>query len=466
MRQPAILIGLFTMALPSLVAIAAAVVAPPGAIGWRLDGTGSVGDGDYPTSWSVTEGVQWKTKTPAWSNASPIVVGDRIFFCGEPSTLICANRLDGTILWQAPLTYLDVVPEAERAAFQEGMTKGEQFQNELTAVERDLNRARRELQKNEDEEAKARLTAAVATLDEQVKVAREKLAPFRNHLIPVTQPTNGHSSATPVSDGTRVYVFYGTGMAAAYDLDGKRLWARVVERPTHGRGNSALPVLAGNTLVLHILKVHGLDPATGETRWVVPSTMRWGTPVVTVIGGQDVVVTANGELIRATDGTLIAKGLGALTYCAPVVKDEIAYFIEHGGRAVKLPGTTDPETATVEELWKTQPPNERYYASPVVHDGIIYAIMQKSIFSTIDAATGAVIYSEDLKLGGTAYPSITLVGGVLHVSSDSGKTVLVAPGREYRELGRNELENFRSTPLFIDGHMYVRGLNHLYSVGK
>ena len=66
----------------------AGVAAEPTAVGWRGDGTGVYPDARPPVKWSATENVLWKTPMPGKSNASPILVGDRIFVCSEPSTLL------------------------------------------------------------------------------------------------------------------------------------------------------------------------------------------------------------------------------------------------------------------------------------------------------------------------------------------------------------------------------------------
>jgi len=71
--------------------------------------------------------------------------------------------------------------------------------------------------------------------------------------------------------------------------------------------------------------------------------------------------------------------------------------------------------------------------------------------SAIDSRDGTIVYERKLELGGTAYPSLCLAGGKLFASSDSGTTVVIEPGREYRQLARNSLgEGFRSTPCFDD----------------
>jgi outer membrane protein assembly factor BamB len=73
-------------------------------VGWRGDGKGVYPDAQPPVKWSATENVLWKTPLPRKSNASPILVGDRIFVCSEPDTLLCVSAKDGTILWSSSTT--------------------------------------------------------------------------------------------------------------------------------------------------------------------------------------------------------------------------------------------------------------------------------------------------------------------------------------------------------------------------
>ena len=291
------------------------------------------------------------------------------------------------------------------------------------------------------------------------------MKPLEKWLNPPTHGVNGYTSATPASDGKRIYVLFGTGIASCYDLDGKRKWAVFVDKPTDGWGHSASPLLVGDKLIVHIRNVYGLDAATGKVLWQVPSDARWGSPVHARIGDADVAVTANGDIIRVSDGKAIAKKLAGLAYCSPVVDGGAAYFIEHGGKAVRLPDSADATNAPA-ILWETRPENDRYYASPVCHDGLIYAINQKQAWSVIDEATGKVLSATNLNLGGTAYPSVALAGKRLYVSSDSGATVVLEPGREYKEVARNKLDGFRSTPLFQGKRIYVRTSTDLVCIGE
>jgi len=436
---------------------------PSNPVGWRGDGTGRYEGVAPPTAWSPKGNVAWKVGMPSASNASPILVGDRVFVCAEPSTLLCVSAADGEILWQQAIRYEDLLTAEQRELADRDAAKAAEIHKELKGPADEYKKLRRQSRKSPDDEA---IKKRIEELKKEIAEIKKGLEGLDRYQRPRTHKTNGYASPTPTSDGEHVYVLYGTGVAACYELDGTRVWARVVEKPTHGWGHSSSPLLAGGRLVLHIRNLYGLDPATGEPAWQVETRPRWGSPVRTEIDGADVVVTANGDVVRAADGFVIAQKIGKLEYAAPIVHEGVAYFIEHGGVAMRLPDKADGSEKP-ELLWKTQPRKERYYASVVHHDGLLYAIMQKGVLSVIDAASGVVVYEKEPELGkGTVYPSPALAGGYVYVSGEGGGTVVLQPGRQYREVARNRLEAFRSSPVFRGGRMYVRARTNLYCVGQ
>ena len=432
------------------------------AAGWRTDGTGLYPAAQPPLAWSQTSNVVWSTRLPTFSNASPLILGDRVFVCAEPDKLICLSLADGKMLWQQSTALKDVLPPEEAAKAVADAAKAKEMEGKLKLLKEDLKNA--EVQAKADPqqpEAKTRVEAVkkeIGALDGQLQLVNK-------YAEPSTHAVNGYSSPTPATDGQNVYVLFGTGVAACYDLEGNRRWGRFIERPTHGWGHSASPVLAGNALLCHIMKMTALDRATGKVLWQVASKPAWGSPVVASVSGTELVVTAGGDMIRPTDGRVLAGGTSSLDYCAPLVEKGVVYFVQHGGKAIKLPPTAD-EPFKTEVLWLTSPKNDRYYASPVYREGLLYAVTQHGDFSVIDAADGRVVYEKKLDLGGTFYPSVSFAGGCVYISSDNGKTLLLKPGREYQEIARNTLEPFRSSPVFVGERMVVRTLQGVTCIGK
>ena len=108
------------------------------------------------------------------------------------------------------------------------------------------------------------------------------------------------ASATPVTDGERVYVYFGSCGLECYDFDGNRWWSKSLETAQNRWGMGTSPILAHGLLILAcdqggdspfgVNRVQGAtsyllatDASTGETAWRVERPQAgsgWSTPVV------------------------------------------------------------------------------------------------------------------------------------------------------------------------------------------
>jgi len=444
--------------LPALIATAAAA----DVVGWRNDWTGEFPDADPPTAWAADSGVLWKTRLPGRSNASPILVGDRLFFTSDPDTLLCIDRSDGNIIWQKANPVLDLLDDNTRAAYESESVKGRAIREKCDDANSKLRRAKWRAKKdgvNADEK--------IASLAKTVEARKEELKEFPTYdkyATPIHHGINGHSTPTPASDGDRVFALFGTGVVACYDLEGKAVWRKFIETPENRWGHSASPLLLEDMLLVQIRDLVALDVATGEEKWRAKVPPYWGTPMTIKIGAITAIVTPKGDVVRASDGEVLASNLSSLDYSTPVLDEGIIYFIQAGGRAVEIPSTPGDEFQT---KWTTKPRSDRYYSSPVIHDGLIYTMTRNNVFSVIDQDSGEIVYSETLSLGGgDAYPSIVMAGENLYASNSNGTTIVLKPGREYVEVAKNKLEKFMSTPIFAGSRMYLRGNEHFYCIGN
>jgi len=447
-----------------------------GTVGWRTDGTGRYPDAKPVTEWSPEKNVVWKTEMKLWpdskkphsSNSTPVIVGDRLFVCAEPDTLVCVKLSDGKILWKKRNPVIETLSpeegEALKAKMKEIDVAGKYGQ--MRKLESQAGRLRRQLRKSPNDEA---LKKQYQDLRTQINALKEAVNPFINHMPSSAHNVNGHTSMTPVSDGRHVWAHFGPGVVACYDLEGNRKWIKFAERPRQGYGTSASPVLAGGKLLVHVNDMTALDAATGEEKWKCRGLRHsWGTSLVTKIGDAEVLVTPGGDFVRVSDGRRIARGVSKLDYCAPLIEGGRIYYIQNGSGFVKIPDAAGDDVKP-EQVWRCTPKRDRYYSSPVLRDGLIYAVNRNRIMSCIDAKDGKVVWEQNLsgKLGrGQAYSSIVSAGDHIFVSSDDGTTLVLQPGREFKEIARNKLETFRATPVFKGSRMYVRGYKHLWCVGK
>lgn len=447
--------------------------------GWRGDGTGRFPDATPVTEWGPDKNVVWKTPMPDWSDACPVICGERLFVCSEPTTLVCVNKADGAILWQRSNDYLDILTDpAERARIADNRQRGKELEVALDAKREERQGAAAVWSKDKTPENLRR----VKDLDRESRALGLELASIP-YVLPRPHAENGFSAATPVTDGRRVWAVFGTGVVACYNTDGQKIWARLVEQPalvgTIVYGSSASPVLAGDVLVVQFNDLFGLDPATGEELWRIKTAPGYGTPALAKIGDEYAAYTPYGAAVNVTRGELVASDLGGITQshdaCSPLVQDGVLYYWDEYQWAHRLPAAASERP---EQIWKNERVTDpilthiphRYYASPLLHDGLLYNVTNESkILTVMESATGKVVYEKPefrRRFRRLMYASPTLAGDYVILMGGGGVAIVIEAGREYKEVAENKLEPCRSTPVFEGSRMYVRTLENLYCIGK
>ncbi len=159
---------------------------------------------------------------------------------------------------------------------------------------------------------------------------------------------NNPASATPATDGRRVYVSFGSYGLLCYDLQGKELWRRPLPTPRTNFGSATSPIVAGDLVLLngqgkdlHLLAVRA---ATGETVWTTAGTPFPSDYPVPLLWKQGAIT----EVIVPGRGGLLAYDLkdGSRRWWVPGLSPEVACSPTLGGGlllvASHLPGG-DPD---------------------------------------------------------------------------------------------------------------------------
>jgi outer membrane protein assembly factor BamB len=437
-------------------------------IGWRTDGSGRYPNAQPPLEWAPTKNVVWCTPMPGYGVNHPVLLGQRVFIGSEPATLLCLDKGSGKVLWQKTSSYAELEIERDvRERLKEELAATAELNKKQSAVQKEMDVLRRGLVKDKapKEEIEKKLKPFRMQIEE-VNKEKLKLTVAVRYTQPNQHPTAGYSAPTPVTDGKEVFVAYGNGLVACYDLDGNRQWLKLIEHSNLTFAHSGSPILAGGRLLIHFTDLVALDPKTGNEVWRLKHPASYGTPLATRIGDVAVVLTPRGALVRVEDGKLLADRLGSCGANSPILHEGIVYYVHGAAVAVWLPESA-AEPVKPQVLWKGKVKSGGYgFCSPVVHQGLLYAANDQGILSVLDAATGELVYEERLNLGGSIYPSISLAGKYLYVSSDNGTTAVLQPGREFKELARNKLESFRSSLVFERKRVYVRTTKHLYCIGE
>ncbi len=408
-----------------------------------------------PTTWSDTENLKWKVSLPGPGSSCPIVVGSRVIVTSWSGYGVSREE------------------------------NGEQamLRRNVTCVNRD-------------------------TGDVLWNKSFEPYLPEDEYGGMFAE--HGYASHTPVSDGERIYVFFGKTGAIALDLEGEQLWKRGLgtESGARGWGSASSPILYKNLLIVTASAeseaIVALDKTTGEEIWRQEASglhAVWATPILVQVDSDrtDMVIAVPGEMwgINPNTGKLrwYCDALRANSICSSVVtQNGIVYAIETGpggggGIAVRAGGSGDVTDTQV--VWSGNQAGR--IGSPIIHDDKLYAI-SRGVANCFEAATGEQVYRGRLQASGTGpaeasepqehsrtgrrrggrggqdYASPVLANEKIYFLTRSGEMHVLAVGEEFDQLAVNrvtsEREDFSATPAVSHGQLFIRSSKHLYCVAQ
>jgi outer membrane protein assembly factor BamB len=155
------------------------------------------------------------------------------------------------------------------------------------------------------------------------------------------------ATATPVTDGQAVFVYFGSYGLVAYDFEGRERWSKPLPmaKTLRNLGSGTSPILAGDHLLLdvHLDKesyLLAVRSASGETVWKAPQPEfngGWATPVVWREGEDTLVGVLNPGRFTAhslRDGRerWWIGDLPRQTCATPVLSDGVLFLSATGGQ--------------------------------------------------------------------------------------------------------------------------------------
>jgi outer membrane protein assembly factor BamB len=305
------------------------------------------------------------------------------------------------------------------------------------------------------------------------------------------------SSPSPVTDGAHVWVMSGTGIFKSFDFNGNERWARDLQREfgafgqLYGYGSS--PLLFEDSLFVQVLHgSHTLEPsylmrvnkADGRTIWRVerPTPARqespdaYTTPTLLSAGARTDIVVTGADVVTGHDpatGTELwrADGLNPTQdgiyriIASPLAHDGILYAPsrERPMLAVKAGGRGNVTRTHV--LWSFL--NGPDVPTPVTDGTYLYVINDRGIMWCLDARTGAAIYERQRLRPATYTGSPVLADGKIYITDEDGVTSVVQAGPRFAILAENDFGEYTlSSPAVSEGQIFIRTDKFLYAIGQ
>ena len=329
------------------------------------------------------------------------------------------------------------------------------------------------------------------------KVLFDKVIFTNKTVRPLSNSVNTYASPSPTIEDGRVYVHWGSYGTACIDTKTfKVLWTQRDLPCHHWRGPGSSPYIFEDLLICTYdgadhQYVAALNKNTGQVVWKTPRSTdykdldnkgkpkaggdfrkAYGTPIVFKADGKTQLFSVGAKAAFSYDPRT-GKENWTVTFsqhsvaARPLLDKDMMYVNTGYSRpvfmAVKLNGAKGDVTKT-HVAWQITK-NLPRRGSPVLVDGLIYMIDGAGIATCTDAKTGDNVWTQ--RVGGKYTSSPVYVDGRVYFFSEEGKTTVIAPGREYKELAVNQLgDGFMACPAVAGKAFFLRSKSHLYRVEK
>jgi len=420
-------------------------------------------DPRLPETWSETENVVWKIDVPGFSWSSPVVTGDHIFITSAISAGVEPEPIKGL--------YDPGEENGSKASTNEHrwMLYSIDFNTGLIRWQRELHSAP---------------------------------PPMKRHL------KNSFASETPVTDGRRVYVYFGNiGFVGAFNMSGETVWQKEIEvyNTTLEMGTAASPILHEDRL--YIVNdntsrsfMAAFDKDSGEEVWRVDRNERgqnWATPFIWENELRTELVTSGTGGVRSydLDGKLLWEihGMSGLSIPTPFASHGLVYISsgypggglrpvyavrsgasgdislwpEDAMRSGITSGFPGPLNSSAHIAW-SYPLLGTYNTSAIVYGDYYYTLLDRGFFLAHDARTGEQIYGRNrLEIGNGFTASPWAYNGKIFLLSEDGDTYVIEAGPEFKIVHKNSLNEMTlATPAVSRGSLILRTQSKLYRIAK
>lgn len=317
------------------------------------------------------------------------------------------------------------------------------------------------------------------SVDRNTGAVLQNVEVFRLKSLGNLNAKNSQASPTPVLEGDRVYLHFGAFGTACLTQSGAVVWKTRLDYDNGQHGPGGSPVIYDDLLIVscdgqEAQYVVALDKRTGKVRWKKfrEGYQAYTTPLVVRLPAGDQVVSPGAfravsyEPRTGKELWKVGYGDGFSNVPRPVYGDGLVFictgFQQPSLLAVRLDGRGDVTKSHV--AW-TLKRGVSLTPSPLLIGDELYMVSDNGVASCINAKTGAPNWQ--VRLGGNHSASPIYADGRVYFLSEEGESVVIAPGKEFKELARNQLDGPTLASMAVSGgSIFVRSQTHLYRLSN
>lgn len=404
-----------------------------------------------PKTWSETDNIIWKTPLPCWAGSTPVIWGEHIFLT-SPS----------------------------RSG--EGDDEG------------DIGRRLRSMPVGATGPGgKDVLLFCINKRDGAIRWSK-KLSGGNKFYA-----KHNMASPSPVTDGRHVWAVSGTGVVAAYDYEGRRVWTRDLQEE-YGEfglywGYASSPLLYMDMLIVEVLNgatndnpsyVVAFDKLTGKNVWKVERKTdavaecpdAYTTPTVLSQKGRDLIIISGADYVTAHDpkngkevwraGGLNPQKQKNYRICgSPTVVNGLVVATSRERPIIAVRGGGKGDVTESMTAWTYDGRKGPDVPSAATDGKYLYLIHDNGFATCLDAKTGREVWGPERIEGGPYSASPLVAEGRVYVTNEDAVTTVLEAGPEFKPLHVNRLDGGYTLSSFaVSGdRLYLRTAEALYCIG-
>lgn len=290
-----------------------------------------------------------------------------------------------------------------------------------------------------------------------------------------------YASATPVTDGERIYGYFGEDGLICVSPKGELFWKKTEPLFQSKFGLGTSPVVKDNVLIIvsdvresenFLSSITVFDCVSGKRIWKKERKSHnvdaaYSTPLVKSLNGRQVVIVHGWYDIKGYD---LKTGQEVWSYpmthegkhlVASLVFDiERLYVV--GAKQIRALELSKLGTDSDPLVWSRPIAGEKS-STPVVIGGLMFLVTEPGMAFCVDAQTGEILWKKRLK--GRYYSSVIMMGNQVLFTNEYGQTTIVAVSREFRQLAENTLdESVYASFAPVGSQLFVRTTKYLYCI--
>jgi len=401
---------------------------------------------NLPAEWGEDLNVRWTTEVDGDSWISPVVWGKKVFLASSVPVKVSA------------------APERQEGAPRDGddeSYKSEVYRWEVTCLDMETGE----------------------TVWKQV--ALEGSPRIKKHRA------HNYAAETPVTDGKRLYVYFGMNGLFCYDLDGVLLWEKDLGafKTLHDWGTGSSPALYNDMLYIQVDNEESsflvaLDAGTGDEIWKAnrDEKTNYSTPMIWKNNLRTELVVG-GKTARAYDPqsgeelwelvvpghynipSPVADGDHLWLGNAPYRDTPGSFFcIKAGAEGDITPAEGESSNSWVDWSKLDAPLGA---SSPLLYEGLIYMLSSRGgTVTCMEAVSGEQVYQEKIEGVGACWASPWIYENQVYFSDEKGVTRIFKTGETFELTGENKLDDkFWASVAITDDAYLMKGTRKLYCIG-